>query len=435
MPDPAMQRLLRALHVSCEAGVRASPSASLILGSLGLWKRIRTCTLIFLAAAILSAKGEPPSDIAKKAFTSTVMIVIEDDQGRPISLGSGFVISNHAIVTNMHVIEGAFQGYAKQIGSETRHKLAGILRADTIHDLAVLAVPSLSAPALPIGDSSQLAVGNTIYAVGNPEGLEGTFSEGIISSIRSINSQIMLQITAPISHGSSGGAVLNERGEVVGVAVATFTDGQNLNFAIPSSYLTGIKLAANPSPLATAPRLATSEPIPSRGDTPAATPYKRSSPTAPPIAKAGPTAEKLFEELRVTGGYNHGAEAVCYPSSEDQNNVFILVAFSNHIASTMSAKGERVPEAFLEAEKAPESERFLLQWAFKDGVQVHNDPEVFEAVVGSGGRMWSADVTPANSKKRFTAQMVFSESGRYRRDVLVDGRVVVSVPGRFEPIR
>lgn len=397
---------------------------------------MRTFTLIVWLASIISAKGEPPTDIAKKAFASTVLIVVEDDRGQPVSLGSGFVLSDHAIVTNMHVIEGASQGYAKQIGCKTKHKLEGILRADTSHDLAVLAVPSLSAPALPIGDSSKLAVGDTIYAVGNPRGLEGTFSEGIVSSIRNLDSQIILQITAPISPGSSGGAVLNDRGEVVGVAVATFKDGQNLNFAIPSTYLAGIKLATSPRPLTTAPKRTAAAPLPSKGDTPAATPYNSSSPTATLTVKAAATAKELFEELREAGGFNQLAEAVCYPGpGHDQGNMFILVAFSNHFATTLRAKRKPVPEEFLEAEKAPEKDRILLEWVFKDGVQLHNDPEILEAVAGSGGHMWSADVTPPASSKRFTVQMVFSESGRYRRDVLMDDTIATSVPGRVEPIR
>ena len=69
---------------------------------------------------------------------------------------------------------------------------------------------------------------------GNPQGLEGTFSQGIVSSIRVLGADKILQITAPISPGSSGGPVLNEKGQVIGVSVATFRGGQNLNFAIPS---------------------------------------------------------------------------------------------------------------------------------------------------------------------------------------------------------
>ena len=73
--------------------------------------------------------------------------------------------------------------------------------------------------------------------MGNPRGLEGTFSQGIISSIRNVGTDKLLQLTAPISPGSSGGPVLNDKGQIVSVSVATFRGGQNLNFAIPSNYL------------------------------------------------------------------------------------------------------------------------------------------------------------------------------------------------------
>ena len=176
-------------------------------------------TLIVWLAGAAPLLASSPAEIAKEAFASTVLVVIEDAHGEPVLLGSGFVLREHTIVTNMHVIDGAYQGYVKQIDSDTKYKLEAILQTDKSHDLAVLLVPSLSAPALPIGDSTKLAVGDTVYAVGNPRGLEGTFSQGIVSSIRHIDSGTLLQITAPISPGSSGGPILNEHGEVVGVAV------------------------------------------------------------------------------------------------------------------------------------------------------------------------------------------------------------------------
>ena len=101
-------------------------------------------------------------------------------------------------------------------------------------------------PSLSLGNSDTVQVGETVYAVGNPQGLEGTFSQGIVSSIRQVGSDKVLQITAPISPGSSGGPVLNSKGEVIGVSVATFRGGQNLNFAIPSNYLKVLIAKAGP---------------------------------------------------------------------------------------------------------------------------------------------------------------------------------------------
>src|SRR5205814_3847452 len=80
-------------------------------------------------------------------------------------------------------------------------------------------------------------IGDAVYAIGNPIGLEGTFSQGVVSGVRAFGSDRLLQITAPISPGSSGGPVLDQTGTVVGVSVMSIVTGQNLNFAIPSEYV------------------------------------------------------------------------------------------------------------------------------------------------------------------------------------------------------
>ena len=104
-------------------------------------------------------------------------------------------------------------------------------------DLALIGVSNTKVPSLSLGSSRKLTVGQKLYAIGNPQGLEGTFSEGIVSSIREVGNDYFIQMTTPISPGSSGGPVLDERGLVVGVSVATFQNGQNLNFAVPVTYL------------------------------------------------------------------------------------------------------------------------------------------------------------------------------------------------------
>jgi hypothetical protein len=138
------------------------------------------------------------------------------------------------------------------VGLSGTYAVDSLVAIDASADLAVLKIPGLAAPPLKLGQSEDVAVGDAVYAIGNPEGLEGTFSEGIVSGIRTIGADKLLQITAPISPGSSGGPVINGRGDVVGVAVATFSEGQNLNFAIPSSYLASLlKRVGPPRPLST----------------------------------------------------------------------------------------------------------------------------------------------------------------------------------------
>ena len=193
--------------------------------------------LILLLCGIPVANAQTPQQIAKKAFGSTVLLVMEDANGQPISLGSGFFVRNGQIATNLHVVEGAARGYAKLVGQKTKYDIEGITAIDSQRDLVILKVSAFGQQVLSLGDSDAVQVGESVYAVGNPRGLEGTFSQGIISSIREVGTDKLLQITAPISPGSSGGPVLNRASDVIGVSVATFRGGQNLNFAIPSNYL------------------------------------------------------------------------------------------------------------------------------------------------------------------------------------------------------
>ncbi len=199
--------------------------------------RYFTGLALFLFCGITAANAQSPQQIAKKALASTVLLVMEDANGQPLSLGSGFFIRSGQVATNLHVVRGASRGYAKLVGQKTKYDIEGITAVDAERDLVILKISVPRAQAISLGDSDTVQVGAPIYAVGNPRGLEGTFLQGIISSIRKVGTDKILQLTAPISPGSSGGPVLNNKGQVIGVSVATFRGGQNLNFAIPSNYL------------------------------------------------------------------------------------------------------------------------------------------------------------------------------------------------------
>ena len=184
-----------------------------------------------------SAVGPSPQVIARAVFPSVVLLVMEDQNGQALSQGSGFIVSKGVVATNFHVVEDAASGVAKFLGSKAVHEIRGIVGIDEQRDLVLLAIPDARRTSLCLGSADRMEVGERVYAVGNPMGLEGTFSEGIVSGVRHVGGDTVIQITAPISPGSSGGPVLNDQGQVIGVATATFAGGQNLNFAIPSSYL------------------------------------------------------------------------------------------------------------------------------------------------------------------------------------------------------
>jgi serine protease Do len=156
------------------------------------------------------------------------------------SLGSGFVWSKDGIiVTNSHVVEGASRIIVNfQDGSQGAARLIGV---DADSDLAVLRVDSKNLTAAPIGTSSDLLIGETVIAVGNPFGLSGTVTTGVVSALgRSVPSKEagrtftdFIQTDASINPGNSGGPLLNIEGRVIGINTAIYAQAQGIGFAIP----------------------------------------------------------------------------------------------------------------------------------------------------------------------------------------------------------
>ncbi len=189
-------------------------------------------------------------EIAQKALASTVYLGEFDTNGKQLRYGSGFFVGTGKIATNYHVIKGATSIYAKLVGGEKWYVIESIAATDEKHDLALLKVADINSPSLPLANSDNVEIGETVYAIGNPRGfLEGTVSDGIISGIRGAGNNKLLQMTAPISPGSSGGPVLNTKAEVIGIAAGDYSlqdptlkinRSQNLNVAIPSNYLNAL---------------------------------------------------------------------------------------------------------------------------------------------------------------------------------------------------
>ena len=193
--------------------------------------------------------GLTSEEIAKRAFPASVMLVLFDENGEAVKSGSGFFISPDVVATNYHVVANTYGGVVKSLGNSILNKIEKVEAVNSTFDLALLRVELRSDATLDLGDSRNLNIGQPVFVVGNPQGLEGTFSNGLVSSIRRFGDDYLVQMTAPISLGSSGGPVLNDEGKVVGVSVGMFQGGQNLNFAIPSEYLVNLlKLLRNAPP-------------------------------------------------------------------------------------------------------------------------------------------------------------------------------------------
>ncbi|MFL5540174.1 MAG: S1C family serine protease [Longimicrobiaceae bacterium] len=210
--------------------------------------------------ATLQAATPTPRQIAARAHAALLMIRALDANGDTLGLGTGFVVSpDGRFVTNYHVIQEAARLSVKLLdGAEWRD--VQLVAADPASDLALMQIPGARGlTALPMGSDAQMEVGDRVFVMGNPLGMGGTFSDGMVSGKRPLEGVAMLQISAPISSGSSGGPVMNERGEVIGVATMMVMGGQNLNMAVPVRYLSPM-LAARAEPRPFSPAVLVSNP-------------------------------------------------------------------------------------------------------------------------------------------------------------------------------
>ncbi len=147
------------------------------------------------------------------------------------------MVAREGVVTNRHVIERAASVQVRQSG---RTWPATISHLNPEWDLGQLRVPGLTAPPVPIRSSTTLQTGERVYAVGAPQGFELTLSEGLISSLRPFEGIYLIQTTAPVSTGSSGGGLFDAQGRLVGVTTFRIKEGQNLNFALPGEWVTAL---------------------------------------------------------------------------------------------------------------------------------------------------------------------------------------------------
>ena len=194
--------------------------------------RVSFSVLIFLFAFVLIngiSAQEGPS-IYERSIRSVVTIEGET------SLGSGFLVAPQVVATNYHVVSGLTGAKCYFTKAGERFDVEGFLVADKLNDLVLLKVSGLTERALNLSPYNAKP-GQRIYVMGSPKGLEGSISEGLVSCLRTIDGTDKIQISAPISSGSSGGPVMNINGEVIGISVLKFTGGENLNFAVPVSEL------------------------------------------------------------------------------------------------------------------------------------------------------------------------------------------------------
>lgn len=226
---------------------------------------LKTIVFLILLQAIPAYAQQKTSgdgdwtEVIRKAMPAVVSITACDASGSSCKGGTGFIVqSNGVIVTNYHVIKGTSMARVTTKAGE-KFDVKGVIDfdSDAGQDFAILRIAAADLPTLPLGNSNDLELGEAVLAIGDPLGLEGSVSSGILSSkAREVPKEFFehqglnekkegtwIQTTAPISHGNSGGPLLNRRGQVIGMMTWSWSavdpSAQNLNFASPVNYVRG----------------------------------------------------------------------------------------------------------------------------------------------------------------------------------------------------
>lgn len=194
--------------------------------------------ILAVCAGLTFAQGESLPELVRRIKPSAVAIETFNSRGEKLARGSGFFVAPNQVVTNRHVIEGAYRAEI-HLANGNVYPVRGVLAVDGEGDIALLQAdvpPGLVTPLEVVRTTPQ--EGESVVVIGNPFGLEGSVSNGIVSAVRDIpNFGRIIQITAPISPGSSGSPVVNMQGQVIGIATLQVSEGQSLNFAIPSERI------------------------------------------------------------------------------------------------------------------------------------------------------------------------------------------------------
>lgn len=181
-----------------------------------------------------SSQDLTPQKIFENNSKSVVLIKCLDQSNRKKSQGSGIILSDRKIIiTNFHIFAGSDN--MEITHNDTVIKYSEIAGINIEKDIMIIKLADDNLPQINIGNSSELKIGDRIYAIGSPYGMENTISEGIVSGFRTIgeSKKNRIQITASLSSGSSGGAVFNSKGELVGISDSKMLGGENINFMIP----------------------------------------------------------------------------------------------------------------------------------------------------------------------------------------------------------
>jgi hypothetical protein len=327
--------------------------------------------VLTLAATTAPTAGEhSPRELYEKASAAVGLVTVFDASGEPKQTGSGFVVGPKLLVTNYHVIRGGTSATV-ELPNGTIYRIKTVQAVGCTADLALLDIATTdSLPSLQLARPGGLGVGDPVFAIGNPRGgggglTQNSLSNGVVSGLRVLEGVNLIQSTAAISPGSSGGPLLNEAGGVVGVT--TFrVGGESLNFAIDASELVAV--------------LASREP---RGFSA----YANSCPTGQPAPAADATDPNPVSSARIVAGTYLGSWVSNVYSVRGELVVTVSVAESLKVEAVFT--GSRLLS------------REILTGALRD----------------MGGGVWSAEV---RAKRTNLSAVLILSSGVLRGDFKFD---------------
>ena len=262
-------------------------------GSLGWppavsWRLVATAVALASVAAVHAVEAKTAEQIYAEVSPRVVLVLGSARDGDD-SLGSGVVVAHERVATNCHVLRGQ-EDVVVIAGSEELD--ARLHSVDWGRDVCILQVPGLTATPVRLGTIQHVRIGQKVYAIGSPSGLESTLSDGLVSAFRNFSIGTVIQISAPISPGSSGGGLFDEQGTLIGLTTSGLDDAQNLNFAHPVDWISELLAKAGP-----AIRLSPGEAPrpPAESSSREAAPPPRVTPVDPPVsASTAALIEHLF---------------------------------------------------------------------------------------------------------------------------------------------
>lgn len=200
------------------------------------------CLLLFISLPALadsSLSFQNDYEAINAAAQSMFYVEVIGEDGTSIATGSGFVAFTDMFITNYHVIQDAAALVIYSDSYKQSYRITDLLAADKLSDIAILSFPEgVNYTSLILDSDSAVLRGQPVTAIGSPEGIINSVSNGNISAFVTYSDGFSeIQFTAPVSHGSSGGALFNAEGHVVGLIYASHTTGENMNYAIPIQYV------------------------------------------------------------------------------------------------------------------------------------------------------------------------------------------------------